>query len=170
MDSIDQDFIKFYQEVGKANGMDELTATLFARLFIEPDEIAMSELAEETGYSLASISNKIRFLEISGYVVRSKKPGTKKIYLYGRKEILDVVIEQISNVRTNEIKKAKSEIPSIIEHYNSENLNESQKQKITILRGYYNDLLKIDDIFEDMVKKIEEIKSSSHLSDVGEGI
>ncbi|WP_292484890.1 hypothetical protein [Methanohalobium sp.] len=59
MDSIDQGFIKFYQEVGKANSMDELPATLFARLFIEPDEIAMNELAEETRYTLASISSEL---------------------------------------------------------------------------------------------------------------
>ena len=123
MDSIDKDFIKFYQEVGKSNGMDELTATLFARLFIEPGEIAMNELAEETGYSLASVSNKIKFLEISGYLVRKKKPGTKKVYLYGRKEILDVVIEQISNARNNEIRKAKTEIPSMIERYNNQDLS-----------------------------------------------
>lgn len=169
MDSIDKDFIKFYQEVGKANGMDELTATLFARLFIEPDEIAMNKLAEETGYSLASISNKIKFLEVSGYVVRKKKPGTKKVYLYGRKEILDVVIEQISNARNNEIRKAKTEIPSMLERYKNQDLSESQTQKLSILKGYYYDLMKIDDVLEDMVRKIEEIKGTSQLYDIEAG-
>lgn len=86
MDSIDKAFIKFYREVGNANGMDELTSTLFARLFIEPDVIAMNELAEETGYSLASISNKIKFLEVSGYVVRKKNRVPKKCIFMAAKK------------------------------------------------------------------------------------
>ncbi|MHC1756617.1 MAG: hypothetical protein AB9861_14520 [Methanosarcina sp.] len=33
MDQIDREFISFYKRVGKAYGMDSLTATIVARLF-----------------------------------------------------------------------------------------------------------------------------------------
>lgn len=50
MDQIDREFINFYQRVGKAYGMDSLTSTIVARLFIEPGEVSIKELAEETGF------------------------------------------------------------------------------------------------------------------------
>lgn len=68
MDQIDREFINFYQRVGKAYGMDSLTSTIVARLFIEPGEASIKKLAEEIGYSLASVSNKVRQLAPSGFM------------------------------------------------------------------------------------------------------
>lgn len=79
------------------------------------------------------------------------------------------MIEQISNARNNEIRKAKTEIPSMLERYNDQDLSESQEQKLSILKGYYNDLMKIDEILEDMVRRIEDIKGTSQLYDIEAG-
>ena len=78
--------------------MDSLTSTIVARLFIEPGEVSIKELAEWAVYSLASVSNKVRQLEPSGFIVKRIKPGTRKIYVRANKDVLRAGIEQL--VRT----------------------------------------------------------------------
>ncbi|KKH99975.1 hypothetical protein EO95_08470 [Methanosarcina sp. 1.H.T.1A.1] len=157
MDQIDREFINYYQRVGKAYGMDSLTATIVARLFIEPGEVSMKELAEETGYSLASVSNKIRQLEPSGFIVRGTKPGTRKVYVRANKDILRVAIGQLIRAQAGEIQPATIEIPRMIEHYQNEDLSEAQKEKIEILKRYHRDMLKLDNILEEVIEKLENL-------------
>ncbi|MDD3042964.1 MAG: hypothetical protein PHW56_08485 [Methanosarcinaceae archaeon] len=155
MDSIDRDFIAFYQSVGKAYGMDTLTSTLFARLFIEPGEIGMSELAEETGYSLASVSNNIRKFELSGLVMKRTKPGTRKIYVEADKNVLKIAFRQFQQFREYQALPVSLEIPRLLEKYEKEELNERQRAKLEILKHYYKDMLKLDTLIEGMLEKLE---------------
>lgn len=155
MDKIDKAFIDFYKPIGKAYGMDDLTASIFARLFIEPGEISMSELAAETGYSLSSISNKVKLLEPTGFVTRQTKPGTRKVYLYTRKNILDILMWQLNRVRLNEIERAKTKIPPLVTHHDEKSLTDVQKEKIAILKQYHDDLMKFDDVLNEILEKLE---------------
>lgn len=165
MDSIDKDFIAFYQSVGKAYGMDSLASTIFARLFIEPGEIAMSELAEETGYSLASISNKLRMFELSGSVTRRTKPGTRKIYVSADKDILKVTLRQFQQFRVHHALPASVEIPHLLERYEKEDLDEQQQVKLEILRHYYEDMLKLDALILEMLDKLEKLSQQGRAPD-----
>ena len=157
MDEIDRGFIDFYQNVGKAYGMDSLMAALFARVYIEPGEMGMSELAEETGYSLASVSNKIRQLEPSGLISRNTKPGTRKVYVHADKDILKIAMGQLLRTRANETQPAAIEIPRMIERFEKEELSEKQQEKLEILRRYHRDMLKLDSVLEEMLEKLETL-------------
>ncbi len=157
MDDIDREFIDFYQNVGKAYGMDSLMATIFARVYIEPGEMGMSELAEETGYSLASVSNKIRQLEPSGLISRSTKPGTRKVYVHADKDILKIAQGQLLRTRANETQPATIEIPRMVERFEKDELSEKQQEKLEILRRYHRDMLKLDSLLEEMLEKLETI-------------
>jgi len=157
MDEIDREFIDFYQNVGKAYGMDSLMAALFARVYIEPGEMGMSELAEETGYSLASVSNKIRQLEPSGLISRNTKPGTRKVYVHADKDILKIAHGQMLRARVNETQPAAIEVPRMIERFEMEELSEIQKEKLEILRRYHRDMLKLDSLLEEMLVKLETL-------------
>ena len=75
MESLDQQFTDFYRVIGRSYNFDDLTTLIYARLFIDPDEVAMEDLAKETGYSLASVSNKLKILETCGVVTRRTRPG-----------------------------------------------------------------------------------------------
>jgi DNA-binding transcriptional regulator GbsR (MarR family) len=161
MDQIDREFISFYQRVGKAYGMDSLTSTIAARLFIEPGEVSIKELAEETGYSLASVSNKVRQLEPSGFIVKRTKPGTRKIYVRANKDILRVAIGQLIRTQAGEIQPAIIEIPHMIEQYQNEDLSDAQKEKIEILKRYHKDMLKLNIILEEMMEKLENMSQEN---------
>ncbi|MCQ1534204.1 MarR family transcriptional regulator [Methanosarcina sp. KYL-1] len=157
MDEIDREFIAFYQNVGKAYGMDSLMATIFARVYVEPGEMGMSELAEETGYSLASVSNKIRQLEPSGLITRNTKPGTRKVYVHSDKDILRIALGQLVRTRASETQPAAIEIPRMIERFEKEELSEKQQEKLEILRRYHRDMLKLDSLLEEMLEKLEKL-------------
>jgi DNA-binding transcriptional regulator GbsR (MarR family) len=155
MDSIDQDFITFMQEVGKAQGMDSLAATIFARLFIEPGEIAMSDLAEETGYSLASISNKLKLLERTGFITRRTRPGTRKVYLSADKDTLKVFVWQLKQLQAVQARPVLEEIPRIVARYESEPLAEVQREKLRIMERYCEDMRLIDGMIADLIARLE---------------
>jgi DNA-binding transcriptional regulator GbsR (MarR family) len=157
MDEIDREFIAFYQNVGKGYGMDSLMATIFARVYIEPGDMGMSELAEETGYSLASVSNKIRQLEPSGLITRSTKPGTRKVYVHSDKDILKIALGQLLRTRANETQPATIEIPRMVERFENEELSEKQQGKLEILRRYHRDMLKLDSVLEEVLEKLEKL-------------
>ena len=63
MKELEKRFIEMYNKIGRVQGMDNLLTSIFALLILEPDDIAMDDLAHKTGYSLASISNKIKLME-----------------------------------------------------------------------------------------------------------
>lgn len=89
--SITEDFIQYGINVFKNLGLDNLSASIASILFIEPTELSLLELSEKTGYSLVSISNKMRFLEKLGIITRIKKPKSKRIFYFIDKSIIKVM-------------------------------------------------------------------------------
>jgi DNA-binding transcriptional regulator GbsR (MarR family) len=74
MNGIEEDFMQFLSGMTKVFGTQDLMLKVFALLFIEPEEIAMDDIAKKTGYSLASISNTMKMLENIGGIKRIHKP------------------------------------------------------------------------------------------------
>lgn len=153
MDECDRAFVSYYQKVGRAYGMDELSSSIFALLFLSPEEIALEDLARETGYSLSSVSNKTRMLEMTGCITRVRKAGSKKVYFYAEKDIMKMTLQLMEKVGSVEVTAAKSEIPEIISQLNASGLSASQKKKIKILQAYMKDLQKFD-------KLVQQLKDS----------
>jgi DNA-binding transcriptional regulator GbsR (MarR family) len=148
MEDIDSKFLELYQKIGNMQGMNSLFTRIFSILYIEPDEISMDEVAEKTGYSLASISNSIKMLETMGLVRKSRHPGTKKIFLYMEKDFNKLIKLFMIKKQENIISLVKSEVPSIIKE--SKPTSEKSKKKLKILENYYKQILG----FEKIVKKI----------------
>jgi len=158
MDEIDKDFIEMYQGFGTAMGLDNLFITLFAKLYIEPEELAMDELAKETGYSLASVSNKVKMLETMGIVKRTRKPGSKKIFLYAEKDFLKMTKNHIVKKEENCINLVKAKLPDIIKKYKNKVKTERAKGKLRILENYYNQILKFESLIANIRKEIEKLE------------
>jgi len=158
MDDIDKDFIEMYRGFGTAMGLDNLFITLFAKLYIEPEELAMDELAKETGYSLASVSNKIKMLEAMGIVKRTRKPGSKKIFLYAEKDFLKMTKNHLVKKEENCINFVKAKLPDIIKKYKNKVKTERAKGKLRILENYYNQILKFESLIANIRKEIEKLE------------
>lgn len=161
MDQIEHQFIEFYQSIGKSQGLDDnLLTTMMAILFLEPDEVAMDDLAEKTGYSLASISNKAKFLEAAGFVKRISKPGTRKAFLYAEKDFLNVFKQAIIKKHENVISLAKVKIPEIIRCNKQKTNTEKEKHKLKMLESFYQQMLGFDTLLQHMIKEFDKLEAN----------
>ena len=153
MSQIDQQFIEFYQNIGRSQGFnDSLLTTIMAMLFLEPKDVAMDDLAKKTGYSLASISNKVKMLEAIGFVKRKSKPGTRKVFLYAEKDFLKVFKQALVKKQENVINLAKKRLPEIVKQNKS-----GDKQKIKMIENYYNQMLKLEKAIQHFIVEIDKI-------------
>jgi DNA-binding transcriptional regulator GbsR (MarR family) len=146
MEPLDQQFTDFYRVIGKSYNLDDLTSMIYARLFIDPDEVAMEDLAKETGYSLASISNKLKILETCGVVVRRTRPGTRKVYVYAQKDMMKIVLSSFVLYQQGEVVMVKTEIPRLLEGLKGKKLGKREKAQKEILEKYYEDTLMFDEM------------------------
>lgn len=153
MHDFEKEFIDFEAEVGKNAGMDPLASKIFMILFLEPAEVSMEELAERTGYSLASIHNKMKLLERVGHVKRIQKPGTKKVYYFMEKDMMKTFLEIMESTYNQRIKPTIQFLPSLIEKYKSSKLTEEETQKMAIIKRYYSQLVKVEKFMDKFHKE-----------------
>jgi len=154
MEYIEQEFINFYQRIAKNIGLDNITSILFAKLYLEPDEISMEELASQTGFSLASISNKIKLLDAMGLITKSTKPGSKKIYLFMEKNFKKLMIQHFRKKQELIFKPAKEKIPEIIK--NAKVKNKIEKQKLNILKNYLTQIIELEENMKLMIENLTD--------------
>jgi len=159
MEPLDQQFIDFFRPIGESYHFDDLTSRIFARLFIDPDEVAMEDLAEETGYSLASISNKLKILEAGNFVVRRPRPGSRKVYVYAPKDMMKLLREILIRYRQGEIAQVKSGIPSLLKSHKGKKPGKRERAQEEILKKYYEDTLLLDRIVEKFIAELEREKT-----------
>ncbi|MBN2421928.1 hypothetical protein JXB41_01765 [Candidatus Woesearchaeota archaeon] len=158
MEEFNRKIISLFKEMGRGQGIeDNLLMEIFARLYVEPEPTAMDELAEATGYSLASISNKIKMLGPIIGIKRIKKPGSKKLYIYMEKDFLAIWKNALIKKEEFVIKNAKEKIPLIIDEYKKKARTEKDKKKIEIINNYYKQILKLEKITNIMVKELNKI-------------
>jgi len=159
MEEFDKKIIELFYEMGKGQGMqDQLLMTLFAKLYMAPEPVAMDDLANETGYSLASISNKVKMLGPMLQVKRIRKPGSKKLFLYMEKNILKIWKDALIKKEEYVINRAKDKLPPIIKEYKGKAKKEEDKKKIKIIEGYYEQILKFEGILKKIIDEIEKVE------------
>lgn len=139
-------------------GVDNLAASILAILYFEPDEVSMEDIAARTGYSLASISQKIKSIEKSWRIQRIKKPGSRKVFFYMEKDLLELLFEQLKAGYENELKILNKKILPLIEEYKKESVSDEQISRLQIFETYKASLDDLQIIFDCLVEKVEETK------------
>jgi len=162
MESIEKEFIDFYIKVGKTWGMDILSSKLLGILYLDPKEISIEELAKKTGYSLASISNKMRFLENFGMITRIKKPGSRKVYYYMEKDAIKLAKMHFEKIYEAEIKPAKKVIPELLDKFKNIDLNKDERKKYEIIKNYNSQLKDIDNIYDKLRQEFKKTNGKSN--------
>ncbi len=150
MDKIDQEFIDFMQKAAEISGQDNGIASLFAYVYIQPEDISIEEIAKETGYSLATVSNRVKILESIGLVLKFRKPKSKKVYVKARRDLLGINEAEFLNKKLAVIDYTKRSVPQIIKKYSAK-ANKDRKLKVQILKDYLTQV-------EQTEKLIEKIK------------
>lgn len=147
---IERDFVSVLQKAGMAEGMDPFITKLFAISYISPKDLSLDEIAEKTGYSLASISNKMKILRNIGLIKKIRKPGSKKIYVKVEKNILKMHRDMMILKESTSLKHAKELLPSIIMKYKDKKLSKTDKEKLKNIEKYNKQIL----ISDELIKKI----------------
>lgn len=154
----DQRFVGLIQGLGALSGLDQLSSTIFALLYLEPEEISMEELAKKTGYSLASISNKVKVLEPTGFIKKIQKPGSRKIYLYAEKNYFKVFREQLLKMQETKLKMVNETMPEIIRNCKVKISSDKDRKKLRIFEGYYDQCKKFESVVSLMTRELDKVE------------
>jgi DNA-binding transcriptional regulator GbsR (MarR family) len=139
------------------DGMDEPSKAIFYNLYLEPKEIPMEDLAKKTGYSLATVCNKIKFLEQTGLLKKTRKPGTKKVFVYMEKNFLESTKRHFVSQHEPFIRTIKEKLPAIIDKYRNKVKSEEDKNKIKLLENLYKQAMKLEILTAEIIRKIDEL-------------
>ncbi|MDP2750829.1 MAG: hypothetical protein Q8O89_08415, partial [Nanoarchaeota archaeon] len=156
MKELEHEFIEIYKKIGENTLQDDLLMTIYAIVYLEPEEISLNEIATKTGYSLASISNKAKILESMDIIKKGKKPGSKKIYLSMEKNMFEVIKNALFVKETKVIATLKEKLPELIKKYKDKTKSDRDKKKIKILEDYNNQMIKLEKLIQKVRKDIEE--------------
>ncbi len=151
MSSAKDEFIDLITNNSRINGLDEVSSIAIGILYVEPKEIALDELAEKTGYSLSAVSTSMKMLENFGLIKRVKKPGSKKVYFYMEKDMVQTTIQLMRTKLEKVIRPSLEKIPKIIKHYKTENSKES-KEELKNLEKYYKQIKQAESLMEQMLQ------------------
>jgi DNA-binding transcriptional regulator GbsR (MarR family) len=138
-------------------GMDNTNKVIFYNLYLESEAIPMEELAKKTGYSLATVCNKIKFLEHIGLLKKTRKPGSKKIFVYMEKDFLESTKRHFVSQHEPFIRTIKEKLPLLIEKYKGKVKSEDDKKKIKLLENLYKQTLKLEVLIKEIIKKTDEL-------------
>ena len=151
----EKDVMKLFESISTMYGMDILTSKISSIIYIEPEPVSLDELAKRTGYSLSSISNKIKKLSLFMPIIKSRKPGSKKIFVSMEKEMFKVLKAQLQKSREIEIVPVKNKLPGIIKDFKNQVKTEKDKKKLKIIEQYYKDVSKFDKIMNKCLKNLK---------------
>lgn len=154
MEKFEEEFINFFSNVGKNLGMDELPMRVFSIMYMEPDDMTMDDIATKTGYSIPSISNTMKFLEGMRIVHRNKKPGSRKIYFSVERNLAKMNINKLEATNETMVQPTKLYFPEILKHKPKDN---KSKEKLKILKDYYDQMIEFEGLLEKWRKDLEEL-------------
>lgn len=149
------EFIELIAENSKVDGLDELSSKIIGILFIEPEEVALDELANRTGYSLSAVSTALKFIERAGIVKRTKKPKSRKVFFYMGKDMLAISLQIMKRKYEKIILPSKQKLPKIIKNYKQESTKKSGEE-LEIAENYYKEILFFEQILKEFIETFEQ--------------
>ncbi|MBI9016018.1 MAG: hypothetical protein JEZ07_02035 [Phycisphaerae bacterium] len=141
---------------------DPLSRLIFAELYLQPGPTAMEDVAKATGLSLASVSNKTRILESRALVSRTTRPGTRKTFLQAQKNLLGIWQNDLLT-RRQRVDPVLAQLPEIIGRFQKVADDDCQKQQLRILRDYYDQICKIEEIYGLLLVEITETVKNQNM-------
>lgn len=132
-DKFEDEYVELVISVSPHKEFDPLAYTLYNHLYINPEEVAMDDLAKKTGYSLSAVSTKLKQLENYGIIHKVKKPGTKKSYYFAEKNIGRTAIKKIKFMLESEILPLRRTLPIFLKKYEKD----AKSSKEELLKKQY---------------------------------
>ncbi len=147
-------------DIGVKSGLKTIVAKVHAVLFMEPEEISLEEIATKTGYSLASVSNAAKQLELFKKARRIKKPGSKKVYYKGEKNLVCEIHDHIQKTMEGVIKPMQERMPRLIKELKNtlkeKNLTKEKKEELKNKIKWYESYNEQNHLLGTIFGKIEK--------------
>jgi HTH-type transcriptional regulator, osmoprotectant uptake regulator len=158
MNAIERDAAEIFQVLGKAYGMPDLTMKVVSVLYLQPDEIPLDELARKTGYSPASISNTVKYLESLNMLQRFRRPGTKKVFVSMEKDLMRINVLKLTAILEGYVRPIMKTLPDVINKHKSRAQDHYSRQQLAILESYNRQVRRFDSIVQDWIADLENPK------------
>ena len=149
----EKEFIDLYREMGKSKGWDDLTSRIIAIAYLSPEPIGMEELASRTGYSLASISTKMKFIQQMGFIHKRCRPGSKKCYFYMEKDFFKIMRDAFITAQNTGVELSLQVTSGILSKFKPK--TEEEKMKLKIIHDYNVQLKKFSAVLKKFVEQLE---------------
>jgi DNA-binding transcriptional regulator GbsR (MarR family) len=78
-----------FAEIASSIGYSDIHGRIIGALLVNNKKLSMQDLAEETGYSLSTISLSLDFLEVMGMIKKIKNAGDRKLYIELQGDLLE---------------------------------------------------------------------------------
>ncbi|MFW6378658.1 MAG: hypothetical protein ACOCZV_01420 [Nanoarchaeota archaeon] len=152
------DYENLIKDMLKAQGVPAVGAKIIAVSFSEPEDQSLEQLSERTGYSLATVSNKIRMLEMMGSVERVKKAGSRKVFVKPKRDVIDDLHHKILQAQRTQITTAKEQLPRLIRDLElditrtkDKNTRKHYTQHLDVMKNHLEQTRILEDIFSELM-------------------
>jgi DNA-binding transcriptional regulator GbsR (MarR family) len=156
MDPIEKDFLELYEILGAHQGVDGQLTRIMGLVAISPETPSLDEIARKTGYSLASVSNKVSLLESIGILRKVRKPGSRKIYAAMEKDSLRMWRDS-SALKHEAMVIFNKRLPKVISKYSKKKLTDEQKKKLQTIQDFQKTMVALTSVLQDTVKKLDKL-------------
>jgi len=153
-DELREKCIEFFIESCKLNGLNDIAAKIIGILHMELEEISLEELTEKSGYSISAISTAVKPLIDKGFIKRIKKPGSKKLYFYMKKDMIGHSLQMMTRKYNMILVRGKEQIPLLIRECKDN--SKANSKEIKILEDY---LMQITEFEEGMLKMMDMLNT-----------
>jgi HTH-type transcriptional regulator, osmoprotectant uptake regulator len=158
MNAIEKDSVALFDLMGHTYGLPDVLVRLIGLLYLQPDEIAMDDLAKKSGYSLASVSGAVKQLEALRMVQRTRKPGSKRIYLSMEKDLLKVNVMKLSSMLEGYVRPMRAMIPGIVDRHKAKAKDDAYRKQVAILESYGRQLHVFDRMLVRWISDLEKAR------------
>jgi len=157
LDPVEIASVELFSKMSNSFGGDSLFFKIFVLSYISPEPISMEELADKTGYSLASLSTRIKMFEAAGFLNKTRKPGSKKVYVSAEKNMIKMFRDHFMKKEELGMQIVMNEVPGIAEDLRKKKLTALQKKKLENLENYYTQVTKMHKIMKKMIIEFEKL-------------
>lgn len=127
LDALHQDTHVFFD--------DGLLKKIYVVLYLNEDPLSLEDIAKKSGLSLASVSNKSKILEHVGLVNRSKKQGSRKVFLQARTDFVSIMNSKLEHKKRC-LESSKSAIDIVISNLKKKKLSSIDAKKSLRLQSF----------------------------------
>ena len=150
--SLEQRFEELCLDIGRAYGADDLTSKIICRLYLEPSELSLEEIAKKTGYSLSSVSKALKNIDRCPFLRKFRKPASKKVYFSLEKDLDGVFLLMLEKMLSAKLLPLKERLPYIMKQHQQK----TNEQKLLLLKQLYRHVQRSEEGIMLLIKKMRE--------------